>query len=68
MTTLHKHCVILQVCAWPGDSEFLKAAIMQSHNCAKDLRIRANFGLMSVKQEKVAQNVMYLAQVDKVLF
>ena len=36
-------------------SEFLKAAIMESHNCAKYLRICANFGLMNANEEKLAQ-------------
>ena len=36
--------------------EFLKAAIMQSHDCAICLRICANFGLMNMKQEKLALN------------
>ena len=34
--------------------EFLKSVIMQSHDCAKYLQICANFGLMNVKQEKLA--------------
>ena len=38
-----------------GASEFLKAAIMQSHDYAKYLRISTNFGLMIAKQgEKMA--------------
>ena len=36
-------------------SEFLKAAIMQSHDCAKYLRICENLSLMNVNQEKLAQ-------------
>ena len=32
--------------------ELLKTAIMQSHNCAKYLRICANFGLMNAKPKK----------------
>ena len=31
--------------------EFLKAAIMKSHECAKYLRICANFQIMNAKQE-----------------
>ena len=34
--------------------EFLKAAIMQSHDRAKCFRICANFGLMNTKPEKLA--------------
>ena len=34
--------------------EVLKAAIMQSHDCAKYLRICANFGLMNAKLDKLA--------------
>ena len=37
-----------------GYPEFLKAAIMQSHDCAKYLRICASFGLMNPKQERLA--------------
>ena len=39
----------------PGHSrqDFLRTAIMQSHEYAKYLRICANFGLMIVKQEKL---------------
>ena len=33
------------------DTEFLKAAIMQSHDCAKYLRIRADFRLL-IKRKK----------------
>ena len=32
-------------------AEFLKAAIMQSHDCAKYLKICANFQTMNAKQE-----------------
>ena len=39
-----------------ANPEFLKAAVMQSYDCAKYLRICANFGLMSAKQEKMAVN------------
>ena len=35
----------------PVYTEFLKAAFMQSHDCAKYLRICATFGLMNAKQE-----------------
>ena len=35
-------------------TEFLNAAIMQSHDCAKYLRICANFGRRNAKQEKLA--------------
>ena len=38
----------------PG-AEFIKAAIMQSHDCAKYLRICSNLGLMNANQEKLAQ-------------
>ena len=58
--------VLAKWCQYITYAEFLKAAIMQSHNCVKYSRICANFGLMNVKQEKVAQNFMYLAQVNKV--
>ena len=46
--------------------ECLKAAIMQSHNCLKYLRICAHFGLMNANQEKTGTNFMFLSQVDKV--
>ena len=36
------------------ETEFLNAAIMQSHNFAKFLRICANTGILSAKQEKCA--------------
>ena len=35
-------------------TEFLIAAIMQSQNCAKYLRMCTIFGLMNAKQEKLA--------------
>ena len=34
--------------------EFLKAAIMQSHDCANFLKTCANFGIMNRKKEKLA--------------
>ena len=34
-------------------AEFLKAAVMQSHNCALNLRICGKFVLMNAKQEKI---------------
>ena len=36
------------------NAEFLKAAIIQLHNCAQSLRMCANFGLMKAKHEKLA--------------
>ena len=47
-------------------TECLKAAIMQSHNCPKYLRMCAHFGLMNANQEKTFTNFMFLSQVDKV--
>ena len=38
-----------------GETEFLKAAIMQSHNGNKKLRSFANVGPMNANQEKLAQ-------------
>ena len=38
-----------------AETEFLKAATMQSHNCAKYLRIVTNFRQVNAKQEKLAQ-------------
>ena len=35
--------------------QFLKAAIMQSHNCAQCLKICTNLGLMNTNQEKLAK-------------
>ena len=37
-----------------SNSEFLKAAIMQSHDWAKYLKICTNFGLMNGEQEKLS--------------
>ena len=43
--------------------EFLKAAIMQSHDCPKYLRIYANFGGNERKTEKkTGSNFMYLTK------
>ena len=42
--------IILEIFNNNKKTEFLKAAIMQSHNCAKYKRICAKFGLMNAKQ------------------
>ena len=61
---MHKHRLQNKKCEWAllllwviEVSEFLKAAIIQSHNCAKYLRICA----------KHDTNFNYLSQFDKVL-
>ena len=40
-------------CSITALPEFLKAAIMQSYDCAKYLRICAHFGLINAKQEQL---------------
>ena len=47
-------------------AEFLKAAIMQSHDCANFLRFCANFGLMNANQEKTGTSVVCLPQFNNV--
>ena len=41
-------------CRFSWRQEFQKAAIIQSHDCAKHYRICANFGLFNAKQEQLA--------------
>ena len=52
----------------PYLTEFLKAAIIQSHDCTKYLIICANFGLVNAKlKKKTGTYLMYFfLQVDKV--
>ena len=49
-----------------SNSEFLKAAIMQSHDCAKYLRICANLGLTKRQPGKASTNDGYLQRFNKV--
>ena len=52
----------------PFQTEFLKATIMRSHDCAKYLRVWANFGLKNTNQEKTGTNFVYLPQFNKVFY
>ena len=46
-----------EILLWYFNSpEFLKAAIMQSHDCTKYFRICANFGLRNAKQEEMSMS------------
>ena len=50
-----------------GLTEFLNAAIMQSHDCTIYLRIRANkFWTIERETGKTGTNFMYLSQFDNV--